>query len=137
MKACLDILTASTNAPKDLRTFVTAQLAFWLLAAIDGHAKNFSIALLSQYRFRLTPFYDVLLAWPKLEKDRGSCHFELSRCGVAIHQQRRARATAAVPAGPRAFETAAPSNVIPITVFCRALAYDQLPHTFGGKLVTC
>jgi serine/threonine-protein kinase HipA len=41
-----------------------AQLLFWMFTAIDGHAKNFSIRLLPEGRFRLTPLYDVISAWP-------------------------------------------------------------------------
>jgi HipA-like C-terminal domain len=41
-----------------------AQLLFWLLAAVDGHAKNFSLRLLPGSRYHLTPLYDVLSTWP-------------------------------------------------------------------------
>ena len=43
-----------------------AQIVFWLLAAIDGHAKNFSI-FHSPDGYRLTPLYDVMSAapWPE------------------------------------------------------------------------
>ena len=47
MADCLTVLAASENSEADRRTFVCAQLAFWLLAATDGHAKNFSIFLLA------------------------------------------------------------------------------------------
>jgi len=57
-------LQSSQRADKDLRDFLTAQVVFWLLAATDGHAKNFSIRLLRGGRYHLTPFYDVLSAWP-------------------------------------------------------------------------
>lgn len=36
---------------------------FWLLAAIDGHAKNFSV-FLTPGGFRLTPLYDVMSVAP-------------------------------------------------------------------------
>jgi serine/threonine-protein kinase HipA len=58
------ILQGSENREKDLGTLLRAQLLFWMLAATDGHAKNFSIRLLPQGRYRLTPLYDVLSAWP-------------------------------------------------------------------------
>jgi serine/threonine-protein kinase HipA len=58
------ILQGSENREKDLDTLLRAQLLFWMLAATDGHAKNFSIRLLPQGRYRLTPLYDVLSAWP-------------------------------------------------------------------------
>lgn len=64
IQACLSLLSASESASADKRRFVLAQLAFWLLAATDGHAKNFSIFLEAGGRFRMTPLYDVLSVWP-------------------------------------------------------------------------
>lgn len=43
-------------------------LLFWVLGAIDGHAKNFSIFLEAGGRYRLTPIYDVMSAYPLLAK---------------------------------------------------------------------
>ncbi|HEY8608026.1 MAG TPA: type II toxin-antitoxin system HipA family toxin [Noviherbaspirillum sp.] len=62
--AILDKLRGSTEPGTDRRRFLTAQLLFWMLAAPDGHAKNFSIHLLAGGRFALTPLYDVVSAWP-------------------------------------------------------------------------
>jgi serine/threonine-protein kinase HipA len=62
--ACLGILAGSTESARDRLAFALAQLAFWLLAATDGHAKNFSIFLLPGTQYRLTPMYDILSAWP-------------------------------------------------------------------------
>ncbi|MBU2288816.1 MAG: type II toxin-antitoxin system HipA family toxin [Gammaproteobacteria bacterium] len=59
-----NVLRNSVNAHEDLGTLLTAALLFWMLGAPDGHAKNFSIALLPQGRFRLTPLYDVMSIWP-------------------------------------------------------------------------
>ncbi|MGH8190295.1 MAG: HipA domain-containing protein [Rhodanobacteraceae bacterium] len=47
------------------------QAVFWLLCAPDGHAKNFSIAIEQQGRYRLTPVYDVLSAFPVLGHGAG------------------------------------------------------------------
>jgi serine/threonine-protein kinase HipA len=58
------LLQASESRDGDLATLLRAQLLFWMLAAIDGHAKNFSIHLLPQGRYLLTPLYDVISAWP-------------------------------------------------------------------------
>jgi len=58
------ILRQSATSRHDLRTFLTAQLLFWMLGAPDGHAKNFSIALLPLGRYQLTPIYDVMSIWP-------------------------------------------------------------------------
>lgn len=59
----MDLLSGSRNAYEDRLEFLKVQIVFWLLAAIDGHGKNFSIAL-NQDGYRLTPFYDVLSAYP-------------------------------------------------------------------------
>lgn len=48
----------------DLETFFRAQVLFWMLAATDGHAKNFSLRLLPGSAYEMTPLYDVLSAWP-------------------------------------------------------------------------
>jgi serine/threonine-protein kinase HipA len=61
---CLHLLSASEQAVADKRRFALTQLAFWLLAATDGHAKNFSIFNLRGGAFVMTPLYDVLSAWP-------------------------------------------------------------------------
>jgi serine/threonine-protein kinase HipA len=42
------------------------QVFQWLIGATDGHAKNFSIYLEAGGTFRLTPFYDILSAYPLL-----------------------------------------------------------------------
>ena len=58
------ILRGSVEREKDLASLLQAQILFWMLAACDGHAKNFSIRILSQGRYHLTPLYDVLSYWP-------------------------------------------------------------------------
>jgi len=59
-----DILSGSEHAATDRRNFYMTQMIFWLLAATDGHAKNFSIAHLPGNRYESTPLYDVLSAHP-------------------------------------------------------------------------
>ena len=60
---CLNLLTASSNR-KDRETFFKTQIFFWLIAAIDGHGKNFSVFLEPDNSYRMTPMYDVLSAFP-------------------------------------------------------------------------
>jgi serine/threonine-protein kinase HipA len=62
--AGLKLLSGSTQAQADKLRFGLVQLAFWLMAATDGHAKNFSIFLGPGGVFQLTPLYDVLSMWP-------------------------------------------------------------------------
>lgn len=58
------VLHGSVNADRDLTNLLKTQLLFWMLAAPDGHAKNFSVRLLPQGRYALTPLYDVMSIWP-------------------------------------------------------------------------
>lgn len=62
----LQLLKGSDEPAADQLTFLKAQLAFWLLGATDGHAKNYSITLSPGGRFHMTPLYDVLTAQPSL-----------------------------------------------------------------------
>ncbi|MGF6732259.1 serine/threonine-protein kinase HipA [Paraburkholderia youngii] len=58
------ILQQSVDPRQDLETLLASQILFWMLAAPDGHAKNFSIRLLAGGQYRLTPLYDVMSIWP-------------------------------------------------------------------------
>ena len=58
------VLRGSERAEEDLTTLLTSQVLFWLMAAPDGHAKNFSIHLLPAGRYALAPLYDVMSIWP-------------------------------------------------------------------------
>jgi serine/threonine-protein kinase HipA len=64
MRQISSVLMGSTQSAIDLRHFMKAQILFWLLAAPDGHAKNFSIQIMPQARFKLAPLYDVMSIWP-------------------------------------------------------------------------
>jgi len=59
----LEFLNGAVDPRKDRLNFMKAQIVFWLLAAIDGHAKNFSI-FLNPGGYKLTPLYDVMSAAP-------------------------------------------------------------------------
>lgn len=60
----MDVLRGSDDAVADRTVFFKAQLLFWLLAATDGHAKNFSIHLLPGGAYHLAPLYDILSMYP-------------------------------------------------------------------------
>jgi len=64
IRRIMDILRGSENAAKDRENFFLAQLLFWTMGATDGHAKNFSLTLLPDGRYRSTPLYDILSTWP-------------------------------------------------------------------------
>ena len=63
--AIMELLRASDDPNKDQRDFFKANVLFWMIGATDGHAKNFSISLLPEGRFRMSPLYDVLSAEPE------------------------------------------------------------------------
>jgi len=58
------LLLGSQQAIEDRETFFRSQIIFWLLAAIDGHSKNFSLFLEPAGAYRMTPLYDVLSVHP-------------------------------------------------------------------------
>lgn len=64
---CLELLGASDEVTLDRQTFMKTVIAFWLLGATDGHAKNFSVFLYPGGGFRLTPLYDVLSVQPVVD----------------------------------------------------------------------
>ncbi len=60
----MGLLQGSTESTKDRDMFFRSQILFWLLSAIDGHAKNFSIYIEEKGNYRLTPLYDIMSAYP-------------------------------------------------------------------------
>ncbi|MBF9015974.1 MULTISPECIES: type II toxin-antitoxin system HipA family toxin [unclassified Oceanispirochaeta] len=80
-------LRGSVLAEKDRRTFFKSQILFFLLAATDGHAKNFSISLLPGSRYRLTPLYDVLSLYPVLGSNADEVHPKRAKMAMAVYEQ--------------------------------------------------
>lgn len=58
------LLAGSSTPDLDRERFLLGKLAFWMLAATDGHAKNFSIFMKRGDAYASTPFYDVISMWP-------------------------------------------------------------------------
>lgn len=82
-----DIMTvlAGSEAPDDdRRHFFKAQILFWLLAATDGHAKNFSLAIRAGGRYQATPLYDVLSAHPILGNGANQLAPQRARMAMAV-----------------------------------------------------
>jgi serine/threonine-protein kinase HipA len=85
----MDLLGNSEQATEDRRTFMRAQLVFWLLAAIDGHAKNFSIFVQAGGAYRLTPLYDIMSAHPVLGHGRGKLSPQKVKMAMAVSGKNR------------------------------------------------
>ena len=78
------ILRGSVYRDADLTCLLKAQLLFWMLAATDGHAKNFSIRILSQGRFQLTPLYDVLSIWPIIGEGPNRISWQNAKLAMSV-----------------------------------------------------
>jgi len=81
-------LLAQSSERSDLTTFFQAQVLFWMLRAIDGHAKNFRLFLNPGGRFQLTPLYDVLSAWPVIGPRSGQWPQQKLRMAMAWHGEK-------------------------------------------------
>jgi len=81
-------LLAQSSERSDLASFFKAQVLFWMLRAIDGHAKNFSLFLNPSGRFQLTPLYDVLSAWPVIGRRSGQWPQQKLRLAMAWHGEK-------------------------------------------------
>ncbi len=77
-------LGGAQEARADRLRFMRMQLAYWLLCAIDGHAKNFSVFLQPRGRPRLTPAYDVLSAYPIVGRGKGKVATAKIRMSMAV-----------------------------------------------------
>lgn len=66
----MELLRESDDPITDRETFFKAQIFFYLVGASDGHAKNFSLRLGRQGRFRLAPLYDILSIAPVVSAGR-------------------------------------------------------------------
>ncbi|WP_439287109.1 type II toxin-antitoxin system HipA family toxin [Lonepinella sp. BR2357] len=83
----MHLLNSSADPLNDRKRFFKAQILYWLLCAIDGHTKNFSIFLEQGNRYRLTPFYDVMSAYP-LINPKGLRHQKI-KMAMAWHGENK------------------------------------------------
>ncbi|MFC5472822.1 type II toxin-antitoxin system HipA family toxin [Paraherbaspirillum soli] len=80
----MELLRGSDRADQDRRHFFKSQLVFWLLAASDGHAKNFSITHMPGNRYRSTPLYDILSAHPIIGPGRNHIAPQKAKLAMAV-----------------------------------------------------
>ncbi|HTC16621.1 MAG TPA: type II toxin-antitoxin system HipA family toxin [Steroidobacteraceae bacterium] len=88
IESSLSLLAGSESPDHEQSTFLLVQLSFWLLAAIDGHGKNFSIFHRRGGTYGLTPIYDVLSAWPVIGHKRNELALERAKMAMAIRGRR-------------------------------------------------
>ena len=82
----LDLFMGSDRPEHDRKMIMKAAVVFWLLAAIDGHAKNFSLFLHPHSGFSLTPFYDVMSVQPNF--DAGQFRQRQLKMAMAVGKNR-------------------------------------------------
>lgn len=80
----MQYLAASQFADEDRLHFIKTQFMFWLLAATDGHAKNFSVSINEGGKFQLTPLYDVLSAWPIIGNLANQIPYQKAKLAMAV-----------------------------------------------------
>lgn len=83
------VLAGSVHAQADLQNFLKAQLLFWMMAAPDGHAKNFSLRILPRGRYALTPLYDVMSIWPVEGNGANQFSWYQAKLAMALHGKNR------------------------------------------------
>lgn len=62
----MKFLLGSREALNDRYEFMRFQVFQWLIGATDGHVKNYSVFIQAGGSYQLTPFYDILSAFPVL-----------------------------------------------------------------------
>ena len=87
MSTILSVLRGSENAEADRKRFLSAQLLFWMLAAPDGHAKNFSVFIEANGRYKLTPLYDIMSAWPVIGDGAKNFQWQKVKLAMAVRSK--------------------------------------------------
>ena len=109
------LLEGSRDRAGDQLLFLKAQIVNWVLAAIDGHAKNYSL-FLGPGGFRMTPLYDILSAAPAVAA--GAFRHRELRLAMSVGRRRHYRLD---QIQPRHFDETAESAKVPPDIRNRAL----------------
>lgn len=80
----MGVLAGSETPAHDRANFFRTQILFWLLAATDGHAKNFSLSIGPGGRYWSTPLYDVLSAFPIMGGGANQLAPQKARMAMAV-----------------------------------------------------
>ena len=144
LAALMGLLAGSARPDADRRAFLRAQIVFWLLAAVDGHAKNYSLRLLPRGPFRLAPLYDIVSLQPGLA--RGELPRAEAMMSLAVGN---ARVRAPHEITPQHFVESATAAGVPARVVRRtfeelienrtkacAEAAERLPRNFPEKIAS-
>ncbi|MES2802462.1 MAG: type II toxin-antitoxin system HipA family toxin [Bdellovibrionota bacterium] len=85
IKAIMELLQESKYPERDRKNFLKTQVVFFIIAGIDGHAKNFSIKWMPN-GFELTPLYDIISAFPLVAA--GKLPYEKLKMAMSVGDNR-------------------------------------------------
>ncbi|MBU0914543.1 MAG: type II toxin-antitoxin system HipA family toxin [Gammaproteobacteria bacterium] len=83
----MNLLRAGANSAEDCRIFFKTLVIFWIMAATDGHAKNFSIQHLKGGNYSLAPLYDILSAHPIIGRKADQMAKQEAKLAMAVVSQ--------------------------------------------------
>ena len=145
IREIMTFLHSSDSPAEDRDQFMRSCLVFFLLAAIDGHAKNFSIRI-TRGGFRLTPLYDVMSAYPAMGKK--GLHHRKTKLAMSVgkanhyglaeirfrHWEQTARACGYPLRSLKATIESLAASVVGIDVFCKQVR-GQVPDRLLESVV--
>ena len=91
----IGLFKGSDDPGHDQKQIMKVQIVFWLLAATDGHAKNFSLFIHPGSRFSMTPLYDVMSVQPVF--DAGQLRQRELKMAMAVGKNRHYKVREIVP----------------------------------------
>lgn len=89
IRRIMEVLRGSEVSAEDRTTFFKSQLLFWLMAATDGHAKNFSLRVLPRGAYRMTPLYDILSSYPIMGRGANRLDPRKAKLAMAVVDHNR------------------------------------------------
>lgn len=132
MVDCLQLLSSADDPGHDMKLFLKAQVFNWMVAGIDGHAKNYSI-FLRPTRVRrftsitMTPLYDIMSAAPDHLREKFR-HKDL-QLAMAVGNNNHYRGD---QIHPRHFDQTAVRARLPAQV--RLAAYSELAEAMPAAI---
>ncbi len=87
IREILEFLLGSIRSQNDRRVFLKSHILFWFLAAVDGHARNFSVFIGRAGTFSLTPLYDILSAYPVMGRGKNKLAPNKIKMAMSIHRK--------------------------------------------------
>lgn len=131
IQTILSLLLGAREALADRETFFKAQVLFWMLAATDGHAKNFSVFIEPGGRFSLAPLYDLLSAYPVMGHQANQFAPEKIRMAMAVSGKNRHYRWSTI----QRRHWIATANACNLGIKAESIVDELIGHT--SKLVSC